>query len=631
MFISVFTDELKREVTEILPKFAEWGMEYVDFRGLIYGKGIEKLTNEELRALKSQINSLGLKPGVLQTSLCKVHLPGEARVKAEMEKLEGVIRASDILGCNLVRSFNFWQHEQTDPHCGDLALRPDELSRVMEMFQPFAKCAREAGLILGFENCGQTPDEVITVLDALNVPEWGMAWDVSNMFEILPEAQGDCVDYFTKCLRRANMLHVKCRGVLPEIDAKKVPWDRVLRGAAAVGKNLPVSIETHLPNGTPGVSPEEATHRCYSYLKKIWPSAAPADLRTALAPRQVFKRPYSDDPVNFVVVGLGMGKNRCKQLTETDGVRLYGVVDINEAKAREIGDLFRVPYSADINTFLSDPAVEVMYVVTPTGLHGKIAEQCLRAGKHVLVTKPMDANVENCRSMIRLAKEKGLLLGCDFDLHFRGQLTELKKAVDDGYFGKIKSANMILNIKRTDAYYKENGGWRGTWALDGGGALSNQGIHEVDRLLSIFGTPEAVRATIATQTFDIEAEDFGLTEWKYGDGKIIRLSSTTSYPVQTWYTRLEVFGDKGAYLLTAGGPEGEHIYWWHGGRWTEDSPYPTKKEWNQGADNFAYCLRTGEPLIVPPERGRDSRYILDLMYESAKNGEGWITVGNPEG
>ena len=121
MYISVFTDELHREVTDILPMFAEWGLTHVDFRGLVYGKAIENLTDEELRRLKAQLDALGLRTGVLQSSLCKVHLPDEARVAAEMKKLEGLIRASEILDCNMVRSFNFWQHDQKDPKCGELA------------------------------------------------------------------------------------------------------------------------------------------------------------------------------------------------------------------------------------------------------------------------------------------------------------------------------------------------------------------------------------------------------------------------------------------------------------------------------------------------------------------------------
>ena len=626
MYISVFTDEVHQEVTKVLPTFAEWGMEYVDFRSLINGKNIEQQTTDELKALKAQMDSLGLKTGVLQSSLCKVHLPDEAAVKKEMEKLEGLIRAADILDCRLVRSFNFWQHAQDDPACGDLVMRPDMLAKTLEMFYPFAKRAKEAGLILGFENCGQTPDEAITFLNALNVPEWGLAWDVSNMFELLPEAQGDCIDYFTKALQYANMLHVKCRGVLKEVDAKKVPWERVLKGALVTGKNMPVSIETHLPANVTCMTPLDATKRCYDYLKKVWPASAPADMKTALSVKEKFDRPYNDNPVNMVVVGLGMGKNRCAQIVDTNGIKLAGVCDINEQRAKEVGEQFEVPYSTDINVFLNDPSVEVMYIVVPTGDHCSVAEQCLKAGKHVLVTKPMDVNYQRCDELIKLAEEKGLLLACDFDLHFRGPLEELKKAVAGGYFGKLKSANMILNIKRTPEYFKENGGWRGTWALDGGGALSNQGIHEIDRMLTVFGKPNAVRCTTSRQTFDIEVEDYGISEWKYDNGLIVRVSSTTSYPVSTWYTRLEVYGDEGAYLMTAGGPEGDNTYWWKNDKWTEESPNPVKRQWNQAADNFANAVRTGEPLIVTALNGRNSRYVLDKMYESARNDGAWVEI-----
>ena len=627
MYISIFSDEFFEDVYTALPKIASWGITHVDFRSRINGKPIEKLTNEELHKLKSTMDSLGLKTGVIQSSLCKVHLPDAERVKAEAEKLEGIIRASEILDCNLVRSFNFWQHKMDDPQLGELAMRPDALSEVVDMYYPFAKRAKEAGLILGFENCGQTPNEVIAFLEALGEPQWGLAWDVSNMFEILEEAKGDCVNYFVKALKYANMIHVKARGVsvIPEIQAKKVPWERVLAGAFATGKDMPVSIETHTPADC-GLTGEQTSKRCYDYIKKVWPSAAAPDVRTAVSPTLQFDRPYKDNPVKYVVVGLGMGKKRCQQIVNTCGIELYGVCDINETKAKEVGAQFGVKWSKDINDFLKDDNVEVMYIVTPTGTHCDIGKQCLEAGKNVLLTKPMDVTYQACDEIIELAKQKGLLLGVDFDLHFRGPLSELKLAKESGFFGKLLSANLILNIKRTDEYFKENGGWRGTFALDGGGALSNQGIHEVDRLMSVFGMPKKVRAITKTRMHDIEAEDIGFAEWMYDSGLVVQMFVTTDYPINTWYTRLEVIGDKGVYVLTSGGPEGTHIYWSTGTEWTQVPPVEYKREWAQGSDNFAYCLRTGAELVVNAEEGRDARYILDKMYESAKGGDAWVEL-----
>ncbi len=629
MYISIFSDELFMDIHQALPILKQWGLTHVDFRGMINGKPIEKQTDEELYELKAALDKYGLKPGVIQSSLCKVHLPDEARQAREMEKLEGIIRASNILGTKLVRSFFYWQHDQLDPACGELAMRPDALAQVLEMFAPIAKRAQEAGLILAFENCGVTPDEVITVLEALNVPQWGMAWDVSNMFELLPEAQGDCVEYFTKALKYANMVHVKSRGVetLPQLEYKKVPWDRVLAGVAVTGKDMPISVETHVPKES-SLDKVETSKHVYEYIKRLVPASAPGDMLSALSPKLRFVRPYADNPVRMVVVGLGMGKNRCAQIKDTSGIELYGVCDINEEKAKTVAQQFGVPYSTDIKTFLNDPKVEVMYIVTPTGTHCDLAMECFAAGKHVLTTKPMDVNYRKCDEAIAMAKEKGLLFGVDFDLHFRGPLTELKQAVDGGFFGeKITCANVTLNIRRSQKYYDENGKWRGTWAMDGGGAFSNQGIHEIDRLITILGVPDEVRAVTATQTFDIEAEDYGSTEWRYANGAVARFAVTTSYLASSWYARLEVFGDKGAYLNVSGGAEGDKISWFSDGKWTDTAPFPYQRQWQQGSDNFAYCLRTGTPLTVTAEDGRTARYVLDKMYESAHNGGGWVKVG----
>ncbi len=626
MYLSLFTDELNMDFYEALPKIKEWGLEYVDFRGRVNGKAIENQTDEELKELKKVLDENGLKVGAIQSSLCKVHLPDEERRKKEEEKLEGLIRACNALDCKLVRSFNYWQHGEKEEGLGELAVRPDMMNIVLEMFEPIKKRAVEAGLILSFENCGQTPDEVIAFLDAVKVPGWGMAFDCANMFDILPEAKGDATEYFTKCIYRANMIHVKARATLDVFTQfRNVPWARVLRAVSARSIDMPVSIETHNPVGSP-YTPVECTEKCIGVIRKNWPSAAPASVESALEVEPEFDRPYKDNPVTFVVVGLGMGKNRVRQLTETCGTKLYGVCDINLEKAKTIGEQYGVPYSDDINVFLNDPAVEVMYVVTPTGTHMDIAMQCLNAGKHVLTTKPMDVNTEKCVAAIKLAEEKGLLFGVDWDERHRIRQLEIKATVESGFFGKIIAYNQNLYINRSQAYYDENGGWRGTWAMDGGGSLTNQGVHEVDRAYNYLGLPKRVRATINTQKHNIEAEDIGVSEWEYENGCIVRYASTTNCPIGAWYAKLEIIGTEGMLVYTIGGPEGNHTWWGKNDQWTEECPVEVKQPWRQGSDNFANSLRTGAPLDIGGESSRQSRIILDAIYESAKNGGDWVEI-----
>lgn len=131
-----------------------------------------------------------------------------------------------------------------------------------------------------------------------------------------------------------------------------------------------------------------------------------------------------------------------------------------------------------------------MYTVVPTGLHAQVSEQCLRAGKHVLTTKPMDVNTANCKRLIKTAKETGCLLGVDFDMRMDEVTLSLKKALDEGWFGHLLSAQVSLYVTRTQEYYDENGAWRGTWKMDGGGAMCNQGIHEIDRMQYLLGMPK---------------------------------------------------------------------------------------------------------------------------------------------
>ncbi|MCL2707570.1 MAG: Gfo/Idh/MocA family oxidoreductase [Defluviitaleaceae bacterium] len=626
MRISVFTDELFMDASKAMPIIASWGCETVDFRGSVNGKGIEYQTDEELRALKARLDSLGLVSGVLQSSLCKKHLPGADIMLMEMEKLEGLIRASEILGARLVRSFNCWQ--PPGDLIGALATRPDMMQRVLDLFSPVAKRAKEAGLIFGFENCGQTAGEVIALLDALGVPEWGMAWDVSNHWEIVPDIEDESkqTEYIIKCLKRSNMIHVKATSVLPELSGVKIDWPRILAGVGALGQSeMPVSIETHNPKESP-FGHEEATRLAYRAIVASAPKAAPGSLEEAVAVRRVFVRTYENNPVSFVVMGMGMGYGRAGQIVKTPGARLAGVVDIVPGKAKAAGEHYGVPWDADPRVFLDDPRVEVMYVVTPTGTHCEIARRCMEAGKHVLTTKPMDANAAACEEAIKVAKQRGLLFGVDFDKRNDRETLSLREANRTGFFGRLLSATVLLKILRTQEYYDENGAWRGTKRLDGGGAMSNQGIHEIDRLIFALGMPKRVTGYAATQTHAIEAEDLGFGAWEFEGGAVANFYATTSYPFNTWYSRIEIHGTSGAYISEVGGAGEARERWFKEGEWSGTAPVRIEPEYAHAADNMASAVRLGVPLSCPGEDGIRSRVVLDAMYESAARDGAWVEI-----
>lgn len=610
------------DVTEGVPIIKSWGLDAVDFRGRIFGKAIEKLSDTELKQLRALVDENEMSVGCLQSSLAKVHWPDADRQKAEAEKLEGVIRAADALNCRLVRSFFYWQPPKDER--GRLAIQPDALQKTADMFAPLAERAKAAGLTLTFENCGVTPDEVFAMLDIINVPAWGMAWDVANTWRC-DERLADEDAYIRRMLSRSKLVHIKASGcVIPQAEGEAlIPYAKVLKACHDAGIKGPISAETHNPNKT--VTDEEQSRRVVEAIKRAWPPAA----STAKGrPVTAIKREWHDNPVGFMVVGLGMGHENSKKVRAASGCKLVAVADLVEERAKRSGEEFGVPFTTDYRSMLDRDDVEVVYVVTETGNHAEVALEALKAGKHVLTTKPMEATLAACDKMIALAEEKKVLLGVDFGRRFEAGPLTLKRAVADGFFGDLLSGDCFLKILRTMAYFKENGGWRGTRKLDGGGVFSNQAIHHIDEVAFIVGVPARVRASIWTQTHEIEAEDLGSAAWEYDNGLVITFGATSSYPQATWYTRIELAGKDGAYAHAHGGPFGKGwTRWYKDGNWSEDAPVSLEPEWLNAPDNFAAAIRVGAPLVCDGRDGRRTQSILDAMYRSAydTNG-GWVDV-----
>ena len=623
MQLSIFTDELALDVTKALPIIKGWGVDTVDFRGRIFGKPIERLTDEELVELRKLLDDLGMRTGCIESSLAKVHLPDAERMAVEQEKLEGIIRAADALDCRLVRSFFYWQPKAD--LAGALAIRPDEQQKVMDAFAPLAARAKEAKLVLAFENCGVTHDEVIAMLSMFDVPEWGMSWDVCNTWNCTEREQG-VEAYCARLAPYARQLHVKARGAVPGIVPFIIPYDTVLQIAANAGVQGTVSVETH--NADPSASNVDVSEQLVKIVQAAWPSAAPGSNVAKSKSAADVTRPWQDDPVRFAVIGLGMGHGRAKMICDTPGTELIGVCDLVESRAKRTGEACNVPWTTDMQRWFNDDRVEVICVMTETGRHGEVTLAALEAGKHVISTKPMEASLAACDAMIQKAEEKGLLLAVDFSRRFNTDLVTLRNVVSSGAFGKLLSGSFELKILRTMDYFNNNGGWRGTRRWDGGGVLSNQSIHHIDELAYAVGIPAKVRCAIWTQNHEIEAEDLGTAAWLYPDGAVITFTGTTNYPHATWFDRVELVGTEGAYFRAENGPFEEPMErFFLDGAWRDGAPETVEPEWLNSADNFAAALRAGAALTCPGSEGRRTQSILDAMYRSAYEADGqWVDV-----
>ena len=156
---------------------------------------------------------------------------------------------------------------------------------------------------------------------------------------------------------------------------------------------------------------------------------------------------------------------------------------------------------------LADPNVDIVTIATPSGAHMEPAVAAARAGKHVIVEKPLEITLKKCDRIIEACEKAGVKLAAIFPSRFHDSSVKLKRAIDGGRFGRLTLGDAYVKWFRTQAYY-DSGAWRGTWALDGGGALMNQAIHSVDLLTWLMGPVVEIQANTATLAHErIEVED----------------------------------------------------------------------------------------------------------------------------
>jgi sugar phosphate isomerase/epimerase len=274
MYISVFTDELKiDDVAEALDVIRGWSVEHVDLRKRFFGKEFLDLTTDEMKRVRALLDERGLRVAVLESSLGKCHLPDAEGMKREWEKLEGILRAAEIFDCRLLRSYNCWQPK--DEERGRLHELPERLDQVLSLFGPLAERAWSEGLAIALENCAVRNHEIRAVVERLNVPGWGMAWDVLNgWFADREIREKDEEGYIRQAAREALMIHVKAKGAVKvNQDVELIPYQRVLELAREEGFDGPVCIETHNPDAE-DVGDVEQTYNVLNRVRHAWPAAA---------------------------------------------------------------------------------------------------------------------------------------------------------------------------------------------------------------------------------------------------------------------------------------------------------------------------------------------------------------------
>ena len=221
----------------------------------------------------------------------------------------------------------------------------------------------------------------------------------------------------------------------------------------------------------------------------------------------------------FGIIGCGMiSRFHAKAIGEVRGAKLIACFDQSPAAADKLAaDTGCKAYHA-LGDMLADPGVQVVTIGTPSGAHAEPAVAAARAGKHVIVEKPLEITLRRCDAIIAACQKAGVVLSTIFPSRFHDAAQELKRAVDAGRFGRLTLADAYVKWYRSQAYY-DSGAWRGTWDLDGGGALMNQAIHSVDLLRWLVGPVAEVRAQTALLAHQrIAVEDTAVATIQFANG-----------------------------------------------------------------------------------------------------------------
>jgi UDP-N-acetyl-2-amino-2-deoxyglucuronate dehydrogenase len=339
----------------------------------------------------------------------------------------------------------------------------------------------------------------------------------------------------------------------------------------------------------------------------------------------------------FAIVGCGMIAGfHIRALNELPGTRVVALVDQIPAAAQKLSESSGLGCAAytELGPALERKDVDVVIVSTPSGAHMESAVAAAEAGKHVVVEKPLEITVERCDQIINACERNGVQLCTIFPSRFADANRTLKAAVDAGRFGRLTLGETTCKWWRPQSYY-DKGGWRGTWALDGGGALMNQAIHNVDLLLWMMGPATHVTGFTAMLAHErIEVEDTAGACLRFANGALGVIQAATSiYPGLP--KTIAIHGDRGTAVV-----EQEDILRWEfNPEVDEDRAVRQRFAQKVGASggasdpsaishvyharqlaNFVEALQTGRKPLVDGREGRRAVELIRAVYESAKAG-----------
>ena len=327
-----------------------------------------------------------------------------------------------------------------------------------------------------------------------------------------------------------------------------------------------------------------------------------------------------------LVGGGNISETHARAVMASSGLELVAIQGTNSHRVAELSRQYGGKPYEEFESFLAHQPMDLIIIGSPSGLHATQGIAAAHRGLHILTEKPIDVSLERADQLIAAVKAAGVKLGVIFQDRVKPAICQLKNWLQEGVLGKPLLVNARVKWYRPPEYYS-NSKWRGTLALDGGGAVINQAVHTLDLMLWLFGDVSRVQTQTATMLHAIEAEDTALALIEFSSGAIATFEATTAaYP--GYPRRLEITGTEGTVVL-----EHDRIVSVDLRRGAEQIKVDTAGDSNQSASSAAVTDFRGHQTVIRDfveaiqqnrqplcngEEGRRSLALVQLIYSAAK-------------
>ena len=608
--LSGFADEIADDLATQCAVLDRLGVRHLELRSA-WGVNVLDLDDDQVEQARRLLADHDIAVSSIGSPIGKVKVDDD--LDEHLRRHQTALRRAEQLSAPYVRLFSFFVPAGDDPD-----RHRDEVLRRMSAL---AAAAEGRDVVLLHENekgiYGDTPERCLDIVESVGSASLRLAWDAANFVQcgVRPFTEG-------YAMLRPHLAYMQIKDAL-------LATGEVVPAGEGDGETLE-TLRALRSDGFDGFfSLEPAPRRCRPVRRVLRSGPVHQGARRLHRPAHLRRdRLRMTEPLGFAVVGCGViGRVHARSVRRTPGAELVVAVDPVLGSARAVAEEYGGTAVSSLEEALARDDVDAVAVCTPSGAHASLAVQALRAGKHVVVEKPVDVTAEAADALVEAVAQTGLTATVISQHRFDPSSLAVHDAVRSGRFGTLTSGLASVAWWRDDAYYA-SGDWRGTWALDGGGALMNQGIHTLDLLVWMLGRPVEVHALAGRLAHDdIEVEDTTVATLRFESGALGVLHATTAaYPGLT--ARLQVHGSQGSAVIDddrlvefrtsdgAGNPVQQGV----SGAAAGSDPTAVSDAHDLQFADFVDAVRTGREPHVTVASATDTLRAVLAVYESASTG-----------